>query len=104
MRFLAEADLVPTRLAGAVFVVDVFEAVELGAVFVVEAVEVGAVFAAGLGAGFELPVCATASSGESKRSAPQERSAAEMEEITNLCARIVYSISAAEERFPQERW
>ena len=96
MRFLAEADLVPTRLAGAVFVVDVFEAVE--------AVELGAVFAAGLGAGLELPVCATASSGENKRSAPQERSADEMEEITNLCARIVYRISAAEERFPQERW
>jgi len=77
VRFLAEADLVPTRLAGAVFVVDVFEAVELGAVF-----------AAGLGAGFELPVCATASSGESKRSAPQESSAADMDETTNLCARI----------------
>jgi len=74
MRFFAEADLVVTGLGGAVFVV--------------EAVELGAVFAAGLGAGFELPVCATASSGESKRSAPQESSAADMDETTNLCARI----------------
>lgn len=82
MRFLAEADFVLTRLGGAFFVV----VVEVDAVF---AVELGAVFAAGLAAGLELPVCATVSSGESKRNAPQESSAAEMEEITNLCARIV---------------
>jgi hypothetical protein len=76
VRFLAAADLVLTRLGGAVFAV--------------EAVELGVVVAAGLPAGLELPVCATASSGESKRNAPQERSAAEMEETTNLCARIAY--------------
>lgn len=76
MRFLAEADFVLTRLDGAVFLVD--------------AVEGGTVFAAGLGAGLELPVCAAVSSGENKRNTPQARSAAEMEEITSLCARIVY--------------
>ena len=69
MRFFAGADFVLTRLGGALFVV-----------------ELGAVVAAGL----ELPVCATVNSGESKKSAPQESSAAEMEEITNLCARIFY--------------
>jgi hypothetical protein len=93
VRFFAEADLVMTRLGGAAFVVavEVVEVVDVVEVAeVAEAVELGAVFAAGLGAGLELPVCATASSGESKRSAPQESSAAEMEEITNLCARIVY--------------
>ena len=76
VRFLAEADFVATRLGVAVVVV--------------EAVEVGAAFAAGLDAGLELPVCATESSGVNKRNTPQESSAAEMEEITNLCARIVY--------------
>src|ERR1700722_17968769 len=68
VRFFAEADFVMTRLGGALFVV-----------------ELGAVAAGGL----ELPVCAAARSGESKRNAPQESSAAEMEEITNLCARII---------------
>src|ERR1700691_6274911 len=67
VRFFAEADFVLTRLGGALFVV-----------------EVGEVVAAGL----ELPVCARARSGENKRNAPQESSAAEMEEITNLSARI----------------